>query len=226
VTTAIASPAKAQALGSKHHFLVRRLHSFTGIVFGGYVALHLVINATIAQGGTIYQKQVNQIHSLPFLLGIEWALIYLPIIFHTLYGSWLILLGQPNNANYPYFKNALYLIHRVSAIILAAFIFYHVLSMKGLFGRAFIPQRATGTAVANISAHWPVLYLIYPAGILAACFHTANGFWTAGVSWGLTISAGAQRRWGWICLAIFILMTAAGVTAMIATIAIGRLHQG
>jgi succinate dehydrogenase / fumarate reductase cytochrome b subunit len=226
VTTATVSLANLQSLGRKHHFLLRRLHSLTGIVFGVYVAVHLVVNATIAQGGAIYQKQVDQIHSLPFLIGVEWAFIYLPIIFHALYGSWLILIGLPNNANYPYFKNALYLFQRISGILLGAFIFYHVLSMKGWFGRAFIPQRATATAVANISAHWPVVYLIYPAGILAACFHTANGFWTAGVSWGLTISAGAQRRWGWICLAIFIGMTAAGLTAIIAILAIGRFHQG
>jgi succinate dehydrogenase / fumarate reductase cytochrome b subunit len=224
VTTASAGQRAALRLGGKHHFLLRRLHSLTGILFGGYVFVHLVVNAAIVQGGSVYQKQVDQIHALPFLIGVEWLLIYIPILFHTIYGSWIILTGLPNNANYPYFRNALYFLQRVSAIVLAAFIFYHVLSMKGWLGQAFVAENATASAAANITAHWPVAYLIYPVGVLAACFHTANGFWTAAVSWGLTVSSTAQRRWGWVCGFTFLAMTAAGLTAILATIARGHVR--
>ena len=84
------------------YFLIRRLHSLTGIVFGGYLVVHLLINATIARGGTEYQVQVDKIHSLPFLPLIEWTFIYLPILFHTVYGAWIIVTGQPNVQRYPY----------------------------------------------------------------------------------------------------------------------------
>ena len=122
-------------------------------------------------------------------------------------------------------KNGLYFFQRVSLrLSLAAFVFYHVLSMKGWLGRAFVAENATASTIANIDAHWTVAYLIYPIGILAACFHTANGFWTAAVSWGLTISASSQRRWGWVCGVLFVGLTAAGLTAIIATIIRGHIR--
>jgi len=220
VTTATAPDLTVPAIGGPRHFLLRRLHSLTGILFGAYVALHLVINATIVQGGNVYQQQVDKIHQLPFLLTVEWLTIYIPIIFHTVYGLWIIFTGQPNNATYPYLKNTFYLLQRISAIILAAFIAFHVLAMKGVLGHtmSFDPGSATVTVVRSIGASWLVGYVIYPIGIIAACYHTANGFWTAAVSWGLTISAGAQRRWGWICAIIFLGMTCAGLTALVAAI--------
>ncbi|HSZ60123.1 MAG TPA: hypothetical protein VK797_31050 [Tepidisphaeraceae bacterium] len=219
MTTATAPDTTVPLFGGKHHFLLRRLHSLTGIIFGGYICIHLLVNATLIQGGNIFQLQVDKIHSLPFLFGIEWLFICIPIIYHTIYGAWIIVTGQPNTGTYPYLKNTFYLLQRISAIILAAFIFYHVLSMHGLFGPAFDPAHATPSAAANIDAHWFVAYLVYPIGIIAACFHTANGFWAAGISWGLTVSKGGQRRWGWVCLAIFAGMTLAGLTALAAAIA-------
>jgi succinate dehydrogenase / fumarate reductase cytochrome b subunit len=186
------------------------------------VAIHLMVNATIVQGGDIYQKQVDKIHALPFLVGVEWLLIYIPIIYHTIYCAWIIVTGQPNVGDYPYLKNVFYLMQRISAVILAAFICYHIFAMHGLFGPAFDPTRATATVIANINPHWTLKYLVYPIGILAACFHTANGFWAAGVSWGLTTSSGGQRHWGRVCLLIFIATTAAGLVALGATIAGGH----
>jgi succinate dehydrogenase / fumarate reductase cytochrome b subunit len=218
VTTATAPDTTVPLLGGKRHFLLRRLHSLTGIIFGGYICIHLLVNATLIQGRNIFQLQVDKIHSLPFLFAIEWLFIYIPIIYHTVYGAWIIVTGQPNTGTYPYLKNTFYLLQRISAIILAAFIFYHVFSMHGLFGPAFEPTNATASTINNIGAHFIVAYLIYPIGVIAASFHTANGFWTAGISWGLTVSKGGQRRWGWVCLAIFIGMTLAGLTAMAAIV--------
>jgi succinate dehydrogenase / fumarate reductase cytochrome b subunit len=220
VTTATAPDLTLPPIGGSHHFLIRRLHSLTGILFGVYVAFHLLINATIVQGGHVYQDQVNKIHALPFLIAVEWATIYIPILFHTIYGIWIIFTAQPNNGSYPYFKNGFYLLQRVSAIILVAFIAFHIFSMKGMLGHvmAFDPQRANSTVVSAIDAHWLVAWVVYPIGIVAACYHTANGFWTAAVSWGLTISAAGQRRWGWICVVVFFGMLIAGMVALGAVI--------
>lgn len=221
MTAATAPDLTVPAIGGSHHFLLRRLHSLTGIVFGLYVAFHLFINATIIQGGHVYQEQVDKIHNLPFLIGVEWATIYLPIIFHGVYGTWIIFTGQPNNGSYPFFKNGLYLLQRISAIILIAFIVFHIFAMKGLFGHtmAFDPRNASQTVMSAIDAHWFVAWIVYPIGIIAACFHTANGFWTAAVSWGLTISAASRRRWGWVCGIIFFGMLIAGLVALAAVIA-------
>ncbi|MGE5608415.1 MAG: hypothetical protein ACM359_04120 [Bacillota bacterium] len=206
-------------LGGHYHFLLRRLHSLTGIVFGGYLVVHLIVNATIAQGGRAYQVQVDKLESLPFVWLIEWTLIYIPILYHAAYGTWIILTGQPNAASYPYAKNWLYLLQRISAGILVLFLLFHVLSLRfHLLGSAlsFNTEDATYTTWRHMHAHPAIAYFVYPVGILASCFHLANGFWTAGITWGLTVSSRGQRRWGLVCILLFIVTYAFGMVAWIA----------
>lgn len=220
MTTATAPDLTVPEIGGSHHFLLRRLHSLTGILFGGYLIVHLLVNATLIQGGTVYQVQVEKIHSLPFLWAVEWVFIFLPILFHTVYGIWIILTGQPNVGSYPYFKNMMYVLQRFSAIILVAFIAFHVLSMKGLFGSTltFNPESATVTAARHFNSHWWVAYVIYPVGLLASCYHLANGFWTAAITWGLTVSANAQKRWGYVCAGLFGFTLICSLLALVALI--------
>ena len=211
-------------IGSRHYFLLRRLHSLTGIVFGGYLIVHLLVNATIAQGGDVYQMQVDKIHSLPFLPVIEWTFIYLPILFHTVYGIWITVTGQPNVDRYPYTKNKFYLAQRISAIVIVFFMLFHVLSLKyGWLGTnlRFEPHRALGTVARHLDHWW--IWPIYLIGILASCYHLANGFWTAAITWGLTISKGSQRRFGLACGGLFAVTLVAGFLALIALIRLGHM---
>lgn len=224
-----ASDYTVPLVGGQAHFLLRRLHSLTGIIFGGYLIVHLLVNATIAEGFDArnvasYQVQVDKIHSLPFLPLIEWTLIYLPILYHSIYGVWITLTGQPNVSNYPYVKNWFYFFQRLSGIYIFLFMLFHVLSFKyGLFGDrlAFDPH---GNAMRSVAEHmnvsFVITWIVYPLGVLASCYHLANGIWTAAITWGLTISAGAQRRWGYVCAALFVLTFIAGMTALIAAAAL------
>jgi succinate dehydrogenase / fumarate reductase cytochrome b subunit len=183
------------------------------------LVVHLLVNATIAQGGTVYQQQVDKIHSLPLLPVVEWSFIYLPILFHTVYGLWITVTAQPNVTNYPYAKNWFYLLQRISAIIIVFFILFHVLSLKyGLFGKnyAFEPEHALTTVGQHFHGHPFLVWFVYPIGILASCYHLANGFWTAAITWGLTVSNAAIQRWGYICVGIFALTFIAGMAALIA----------
>jgi succinate dehydrogenase / fumarate reductase cytochrome b subunit len=223
VSSVAAAPASSIS-ASPAEFLLRRLHSLTGVIFSGYVIVHLLINFTLVQGTQpdVFQMQVDKIHSLPFLVAIEWGAIYLPIIFHTVYGIYKSVSARPNNADYGYTKNWFYLFQRISAMILVFFILFHVLTMKGVFGgdfgRAltFVPvDHATQSTINHFNAAWWVTYLIYPIGILAGTFHLANGLWTAAITWGLTISAHAQRRWGFVCAGIFVFTTFAGFASLV-----------
>ncbi|MCS7034850.1 MAG: hypothetical protein NZ561_12780 [Phycisphaerae bacterium] len=209
-------------------FLLRRLHSLTGILFGGYVMLHLTINATLAEGSrydgqpTIYQLQVDRIHSLPFLGLLSAGLILLPIVYHTIHGFHVLFSGRQNVAEYGYARNWLYLLQRISALILVLFIAFHYLAFKGAFNQVlgeemhFVPSRATESTILHFQKHWWIGWIVYPIGVLAAAFHTANGFFAAAIAWGLTVSTAAQRRWGVICLALFLFMLTAGFTAIVA----------
>lgn len=217
----------------RNSFALRRLHSLTGLVFGGYLIFHLLINATLAEGSrfsgepTVYQKQVDMIHALPLFEPIQWVFIYLPIIFHTLYGILIAVTGQPNMSAYSYKKNWFYYFQRVSAAVLILFILFHVLGFKGLLGDSltFHPKYATETAAMHMNSHWLVAYIIYPVGILAATYHLANGFWTAGITWGLTVSAEAQRRWGYVCLGLFLLTLTCATVAWASLVVMGHPAQ-
>jgi succinate dehydrogenase / fumarate reductase cytochrome b subunit len=217
VTTAIAPDHTVPLLGGRSHFLIRRLHSLTGLVFGGYLIVHLLVNATIARADE-YQVQVDKIHSLPFLPVVEWTFIYIPILYHTVYGIWITFTAQPNVDRYGYAKNWFYVAQRTSAFVIIAFMLLHVLSLKyGLLGLnySFEPHRALETVGQHLDHAW-LVWFVYPLGILASCYHLANGFWTAAITWGLTVSACAQRRWGYVCAALFALTFIAGMTALIA----------
>jgi len=235
MSTVITEPKTRRLAAGTVPFLLRRLHSMTGIVFGLYLIVHLLVNATLVEGYregapvTVYQMQVNKIHSIPFLPGVEWLLIYLPILYHTIYGLWLTYAAQPNINQYPYAKNFFYFFQRLTAVLLTAFILFHVLAMKGLVSTSlkFDPRHASESAVAHITASWFIGWFVYPAGILAACYHLANGLWTAAISWGLTVSAGGQRRWGLVCAGIFVVTFGLGMTALLAAMGPAALaHHG
>lgn len=223
MSTATAPDLTLPAIGGKRHFLLRRLHSLTGIFFGLYVILHLLVNATLIQGTTptdIYKLQVQKIHSLPFLMGVEWTLIFAPVIYHTIYGLWITFTGQPNVGHYPYSRNIFYFFQRLTALLLVVLLAFHILSMKGVFGPTspltFQEADPTHSAIRSITTYGFVSYVVYPLFVLCACYHLANGFWAAGITWGLTVSAAAQRRWGGICILLFIFTFACGMLALVA----------
>jgi succinate dehydrogenase/fumarate reductase cytochrome b subunit len=207
-------------------FWLRRVHSLTGLILGLYIIFHLIVNATLAEGfragalQIVYQKQVNSIQSMPFLGLFVFFAVYLPLAFHLLYGIRLIWLGKPNVGTYPFGLNVFYLFQRVSSLIIVAFLAFHVTAMKGWWGAGlkFDPWQATESVSLHMTASWILGWFVYPVGILAACYHTAYGFWTAAITWGLTISAGAQRRWGWICFGLFLAIFACGMMGLMAAL--------
>ncbi len=223
MSTALAETTSA---GSSLPFFMRRLHSLTGIVFGSYLVVHLIINATLVEGArhggglAVFAQQVQKIHSLPFLQAVEWGMIYLPILFHGVYGIWVALAGQPNSINYPYRNNWYYLAQRLSTIIIVLFMLFHVLGFKGALGSALAFDPSESGAVASVKRHfdfhWSLLWVVYPLGVLASTFHTANGFRAAAIAWGLTVSKKSMARWEMLCLVIFVGMTFCGFLALAA----------
>jgi succinate dehydrogenase / fumarate reductase, cytochrome b subunit len=212
---------------AKNHFLFRRLHSLTGIAFGLYLFLHLGINASLAEGArtdgapTVFQEQVDKIHKLPFLTFIEIFTLYLPLAYHTFYGFYIIYTGQANVGRYGYTRNWLYVLQRVTALIIFFFAAFHIFTMQGwlpgTFASAleFHADEATRSTAEHLYAAAWIWAVAYPIGVLASAFHTANGFYSAAITWGLTISKQAQRRWGIFSAFLFVVLMGAGMTALI-----------
>ena len=222
--SSVATAPGSSAASFPVYFLLRRAQSLAGIVFGGYILVHLLVNATLIQGQKpdVYQQQVDKIHSLPFLLGIELTAIYLPLLVHTLYGLYVIFNGKPNVEHYSYVKNWFYVLQRVTGIALVLFILFHIGGMYGWFGQTLKfdhegPHGATVSVTRHLHASWLLWLVVYPLGILFATFHMANGFYTGAISWGLTVSKKAQDRWGWLCLGVFAFSFFCGIIAIVGT---------
>ena len=66
--------SSGQTFFARHDFLIRRLHSLSGLIpVGGYMVIHLMTNASVLESPAAFQKNVYTIHSLGSLLPwIEW----------------------------------------------------------------------------------------------------------------------------------------------------------
>ena len=118
----------------KHEFLVRRLHSLTGLVpIGGYLCFHLATNGAIIDGLEAYQHRADQIHDLGIttILFLEWSLIFLPILLHGIVGMLIVTRGKRNVRSYPYRENWRYTLQRGTGVIAFLFILWHVFHMHG-----------------------------------------------------------------------------------------------
>jgi succinate dehydrogenase / fumarate reductase cytochrome b subunit len=61
----------------------------------------------------------------------------------------------------------------------------------------------------------PWVFGFYLAGLWLAVAHFANGLATAAISWGLTTSAAAQRRFGWVCAGVGLLLGVIGTHGLV-----------
>jgi len=223
----------------RHEFLIRRLHSLTGLVpIGGYLAFHLATNAAILDGIPAYQHRADQIHRLgpTTILFLEWLLIFLPILFHGLLGLVIIRGGTMNTGAYPYASNVRYVLQRITGLIALVFIVSHVLHMHGwihaegwlehvvrpLGGAQFRPYNAASTL--GTAMQGTLIPLLYAMGLLACVFHLANGLWTMGITWGVWISPAAQRRATWGCAAVGSVLALLALAALRGAVTVDTHH--
>jgi succinate dehydrogenase / fumarate reductase, cytochrome b subunit len=220
---------RSQSFFLEHEFGIRRLHSLLGIVpLGLYMVIHLTTNASLLNGTATFQRAVFLIHSLGKLLPlVEWTAIFLPLLFHAILGVWIIRTGKSNLGNYKFTGNRRYVWQRWTGLIAFVFLMTHVLHLHGWFHVApwlnivqplglasFKPYNAASSlAIAMdkfVWGFWPLFYLL---GVWATVFHLANGLWTAGITWGVWISATAQQRATKVCTAFGIGLAILGTAA-------------
>src|SRR5690349_16494784 len=90
-------PAKsADSFLVRHDFLLRRLHSLSGLIpVGAYMVVHLLTNASVLESAAKFQDNVYTIHSLGRALPVvEWVFIFIPLLFHALFGMVIIASGS------------------------------------------------------------------------------------------------------------------------------------
>jgi succinate dehydrogenase / fumarate reductase, cytochrome b subunit len=213
-------------------FILRKLHQLSGIVpLGAFLLEHFYTNSKAMTGPQDFNKAVADLQSIPYILFIEIGVIFIPLIYHAVYGMVITFEARPNNLNYPYPRNWFYLIQRLTGVILFFFILFHVLNFRfglvpglNMVSVAHAPNQAFDI-VAREFRLVPIL-IIYVIGITATVWHFANGIWLFMVDWGIAIGARAQRLTGYACIAFGVALLAVALNAMIAFIRPGGLLGG
>ncbi len=158
-------------------FWMRKLHSLTGFLFLGYfLCLHV-------RGEGAYESPLARVVGL-----------YLPLLYHGLYGLYITYEAQPNALRYPWIRNGMYLGQRITGLFLVPFIALHVGAMGG---------------AAYADAGWYMA--LWTAGVLAAVFHLANGVFGTLIDWGITVGPHSQRVSVGVSFAAFLVLSFYGL---------------
>jgi succinate dehydrogenase / fumarate reductase cytochrome b subunit len=221
-------PESVPFLG-KHHFVIRRLHSLTGIIpVGVFLCFHLAANATVlapGEPGAEFQRAVERIHALgPLVVPVEIVGIFVPLLFHALLGFVIIFSGESNAQQYRYGPNIRYTLQRITGVIAFVYILFHLWQLHWLGaplggGKFAVHDAVTGAPLAAkttadvIQGAWWIAP-VYAIGIVAAVYHLANGVWTALITWGITIRPQTQRGAGYVCAVFGVVLSLLGLGAL------------
>ena len=220
------------AIKFSNTFLLRKLHQLTGIVpLGMFFFVHMYTNSTAMNGAAVFNKHVQDIHDMPYLLFIEIFGIFLPLLFHSVYGILISAEAKPNITNYGFARNWFYFFQRATGIFLFFFILFHVLNfrfglvpylnMTPVAGNA---DKAFGIVSGEFHITWVMVLYIF--GVLATAWHLAYGFFLFAVDWGIVIGERAQKLAGYACIGFGIVLLAVGINAAVAFIRPGGLLGG
>ena len=213
-------------------FVLRKLHQLTGILpLGIFLLEHFYTNSKALTGPGDFNNAVKDLQSIPYILFVEIGGIFIPLLYHAIYGLVITMEARPNNLAYPYARNWFYTIQRITGVILFFFITFHVLNFR--FG--LIPGLNTQSVAHHVDEAFNIvqrefrmipIFLIYMIGITSTVWHLANGLWLFLVDWGITIGERAQRLTGYACIGFGVLLLLVGINAAVAFIRPGGLLGG
>ncbi len=161
--------------GQGFSFALRRLHSLSGIIpVGAFLFEHILIsNATAITGSDAYANQVRLLANLPLVSiagfpALELFGIWLPILFHALYGFYIWYRGDGNAIAYPWSGNWMYTAQRWTGGIAFVYIVWHTYTMRftGVDLHAY-PNLSFGKVQAEV---------IHPAPVPVLHCGTGGGF--------------------------------------------------
>lgn len=213
-------------------FILRKLHQLTGIMPLGFFLLeHFYTNSKALNGAADFNTAVKDLQSIPYILLVEIGGIFIPLIYHAVYGLVITVEARPNNLNYPYPRNWFYTIQRVTGFILFFFITFHVLNFRfglipGLNALSVANHPEESFQIVAREFRMVPIFIVYVIGITSTVWHLANGVWLFLVDWGITIGERSQKIAGYACLGFGLVLLAVGINAAVAFIRPGGLLPG
>ncbi|QHS22946.1 succinate dehydrogenase [Virgibacillus sp. MSP4-1] len=201
-------------MAQDREFFNRRLHSLLGVIpIGVFLVQHLMVNQFARWGPESFNTAAGIMGNLPFVLVLEIFVIYLPLIFHAVYGVYIAFTAKNNVSRYGYFRNWMFYLQRITGIITLIFIVWHVWETR--IAHAIYGTEVNFDMMVNILDH-PFMFWFYIIGVISAVFHFANGLWSFFVSWGLTITPRSQRIVTYVTMIIFVALSYVGVSTLFA----------
>jgi len=197
-----------QLARARQQFVLRRLHSLTGIVpIGAYMLVHIYFeNAFILGGGAKFDQLVAGIAMIPtpILLAIEITVLWAPILYHALYGFVVMAGADLGTATHFAYRNGLlYALQRISGVVAFVFIAWHVYSLRLSF---YFHHLEINYTLMNSILTDPGWFAFYVVGVVAALFHFCNGIFTFCITWGITVSERSQALVQRFALGLFFVL--------------------
>ncbi|MCH1642790.1 succinate dehydrogenase cytochrome b558 subunit [Paenibacillus timonensis] len=198
-------------------FYSRKLHSLLGVIPLGFFLLeHMITNFSAVEGGSQgFKDAVAFLNSLPLVLVLEIFGIWLPLLYHGVYGLYIAFQAKPNNGRFPTERNLRYLLQRITGVIAFVFVIWHVVETRVQVALGNVTHEELGGVMHEIVSN-PFFFVLYLIGVVSAAFHFTNGLWSFLVSWGVTVGPRAQRVSSNICMGLFVIVAVMFVWSLIA----------
>jgi len=187
-------------------FYSRKLHSLLGVIpLGFFILEHMLTNFSAVEGGPQgFKDSVAFLNGLPLVIVLETFGIWLPLLYHGVYGMYIAFQAKPNNKRFPNERNLRYLLQRVTGVIVFVFVIWHLYETRVQVALGNVTHEELGGVMHHILTT-PVFFVLYLIGVIASAFHFANGLWSFMVSWGITVGPRAQRVSSYICMGLFVI---------------------
>jgi len=200
--------------GQGTSFLWRKLHSLLGIIpIGAFLLEHLLSNFEALKGPAAYGEQVRFLNSLPLVRVLEWTFIFLPLLYHGIYGAYIWLRGKSNIVYYPWAGNWMYMAQRYTGLIALLYIGQHVLRQR-FMGISLPEHPAAAFAKVQHELANPWMLAVYIIAMIAVCWHFSYGVWLFAAKWGITPGVKARKRFGIACAAMGIVLLFMGLASI------------
>ncbi|MBM7566062.1 succinate dehydrogenase cytochrome b558 subunit [Paenibacillus sacheonensis] len=195
----------------------RKLHSLFGVIpLGGFILVHVSINfQAFERGPEGFATYVKFINSLPLKPLLEILGIYLPILFHGVYGLYMAYRSNMNAGQYAYGRNWAFILQRMTGVVTFIFVFWHFFNTRLQVYMGTITHEDLGSTMHRIASN-PAYFILYVIGVLSAVFHFSNGLWAFLISWGVTISPRSQKISSYVCMGIFAVVSLLFILSLVA----------
>jgi len=199
--------------GNSYYF--RKIHSLLGVIPVGFFLIeHLLTNYEAVKGHAAFVDQINWLNGLPLVLFMEIFGIWLPLLYHAVYGLYVAYQARNNVSNYGYFRNRMFFLQRVTGVITFLFVAWHFFETRLQVAFGNVEHGELGLTMHDIATN-PVMFTIYVIGIVSAVFHFSNGMWSFLVSWGITVGPRAQRISTYIWMGVFVVMAVMFIMSLV-----------